>query len=263
MPAGFRRIQMAVVVFGGLAVGAILLIGLRRGARKPRVAVPMVQKAPPRAVPLYRPVIEIEIGEIVGADVVLNPGAVFDAGALDQVLTEMTPVLRAQPGLMLSLPSVSSAAALNQIVTVLVQLMSRQGTNARQVVLTALPRAASTETIGAIRASGARLALNGVLSSDGGLMALATQSPDFITFSGEVLGGERELAILHAAAGIARKFDIGVVVREVELPEHLEWLRAVGVTTATGPAFGHALNARSIGELAAAAARGGVEAKVA
>jgi EAL domain-containing protein (putative c-di-GMP-specific phosphodiesterase class I) len=152
---------------------------------------------------------------------------------------------------------------LNQIVTVLVQLMSRQGTNARQVVLTALPRAASTETIGAIRASGARLALNGVLSSDGGLMALATQSPDFITFSAEVLGGERELAILHAAAGIARKFDIGVVVREVELPEHLEWLRAVGVTTATGPAFGHALNARSIGELAAAAARGGVEAKVA
>jgi hypothetical protein len=37
----------------------------------------------------------------------------------------------------------------------------------------------------------------------------------------------------------------------------------VGVTTATGPAFGHALDARSIGELAAAAARAKPEARVA
>jgi EAL domain-containing protein (putative c-di-GMP-specific phosphodiesterase class I) len=114
-----------------------------------------------------------------------------------------------------------------------------------------------------IRAAGVRLALGGLLSSEGGLMALATQQPDFIAFGAEVLGGERELAILHAAAGVARKFGIGVVVRGVEAPEHVEWLRAVGVTTASGPAFGHALNARSIAELVATAARAKPEARVA
>jgi EAL domain-containing protein (putative c-di-GMP-specific phosphodiesterase class I) len=175
----------------------------------------------------------------------------------------MAPVLRAHPELMLSFPRASTRAALDEIAAAVTRLAPKHGIDVRQIVLTALPNAAAPETIDAIRAAGARLALDGVLSSEGGLMALTSHQPDFIAIGAAVLGGERELAILDAAAGIAREFDIGVVVREVALPQHIELLRSVGVTTATGPAFGHALDARSIGELAAAAARAKPEARVA
>jgi EAL domain-containing protein (putative c-di-GMP-specific phosphodiesterase class I) len=267
-PAGFRRIQLAVVVCGGLAVGAILLLGLSRRGKQQRRQVSRMPKPVARPVPLYRPVIEIETGAIVGVDVVLTTNAagdpVFDAPAAEQVLAEMAPVLHAHPGLMLSLPPALTRGVLDEIVAALTRQIAKHGVDARQIVLTARPRAAAAAaTIDAIGAAGARFALDGVLSSEGGLMALAAHQPDFITCSGEVLGGERELAILHAAAGLARNFGIGVVVREVELPEHVEWLRAVGVTTATGPAFGHALNARSVAELVAAAGRGHLEAQVA
>jgi EAL domain-containing protein (putative c-di-GMP-specific phosphodiesterase class I) len=152
---------------------------------------------------------------------------------------------------------------LYEIAAAVTRLTQKHIIDPRQIVLTASPHAATPEADGAIRASGARLALEGVLSRKGGLMTLATQKPDFITFGSEVLRGQRELAILRAAAEIARKLDVGVVVRDVELPEHIEWLRAVGVTTATGSAFGPELNARSIAELAAAAARATAEERVA
>jgi EAL domain-containing protein (putative c-di-GMP-specific phosphodiesterase class I) len=132
--------------------------------------------------------------------------------------------------------------------------LPKHGIDARQIVLTASP-GALPGAMDAIRATGARLALDRVLSADGGLMSLAAHQPDFIAFGSEVLGGERNLAILGAAAGIARTFDVGIVVREVEEPEQIEQLRAIGVTTATGPAFGFALNAKSIAELLAAAGR--------
>jgi EAL domain-containing protein (putative c-di-GMP-specific phosphodiesterase class I) len=267
VPAGFRRIQLAVVACGGLAIGAVLFVGWARRARRHRRATAHAPRATAWVAPLYRPVIEIETGEMVGIDVVLSVEASgnsdFGVLAAEQVLAEMEPVLRGHPGLMLSLPCASARSILYEIAAAVTRLTQKHIIDPRQIVLTASPHAATPEADGAIRASGARLALEGVLSRKGGLMTLATQKPDFITFGSEVLRGQRELAILRAAAEIARKLDVGVVVRDVELPEHIEWLRAVGVTTATGSAFGPELNARSIAELAAAAARATAEERVA
>jgi EAL domain-containing protein (putative c-di-GMP-specific phosphodiesterase class I) len=266
-PAGFRRIQLAVVACGGFVVGAILLLGWARRRPKERRTIAQAPRPVSHATPLYRPVVEIGTGDIVGVDVVaggeVSSNRALGASAVEQALAEMAPVLHAHPELMLSLTPVSTRAAVEEIAGALSRSMSKHGIDAKQIVFTALPNVAAPEAMEAIRAAGVRLALGGLLSSEGGLMALATQQPDFIAFGAEVLGGERELAILHAAAGVARKFGIGVVVRGVEAPEHVEWLRAVGVTTASGPAFGHALNARSIAELVATAARAKPEARVA
>lgn len=265
-PAGFRRIQLAVIVCGGLAVGALLLFAFaRRKPKSQRNAAAPASKPVSHATPLYRPVVEIETGEIVGVDVVLGVlgDRTFGAQLVEPILSEMAAILNAHPSLMLSFTPVSSPETMEGIAAALARVMPKLGVDARQIVVAASPNAANTENAAAIRAKGVRLALDGVVSNEGGLMALATHAPDFITFGAEVLEGERELTILHGAAGIARKFDIGVVVRDVEAAEHIEWLRAVGVTTATGPAFGPALNAHSIAQLVAAAAHDRREARVA
>jgi EAL domain-containing protein (putative c-di-GMP-specific phosphodiesterase class I) len=69
--------------------------------------------------------------------------------------------------------------------------------------------------------------------------------------------------ILRALVGIARDLDIGVIMRGVAGPEQVERLRAIGITTASGPAFGPPLRAHMIAALVAAAAADAGQARVA
>jgi EAL domain-containing protein (putative c-di-GMP-specific phosphodiesterase class I) len=257
LPAGFRRILLGLFAAGGLAIGAILLHGWvrRRGTPPPKAA-----GSPPasvRTTPAYRPMVEIETGEIVGVDVVLRTAEpssgdpVVDVPLLDQALGEMASTLAAHPELKLSLPAIRSGRVLAEIAAALPRLMPTPGIGVRQIVLTVSSNAATGDVIDGLRATGVRLAID--LSSEGGLVSLASVPSDFIAFGPEVLAGSRGLAVLRTVAEMAREFDTGIVVRDVETPEEIERLRTIGITTATGPVFGPALSARAIAALLAAA----------
>ena len=227
-----------------------------------------------RAFAAYRPVVEIGTGDIVGIDLVVEgtgaadrPPAAGEALAdqhfLDRAFSEAAPILRAHPALKLSLPPIADHAALMRATNTLRRVLPRFSVLPGQVVMAASCGIAAPSELGAvfaaIRSAGMLLSLDGVDRGEGGgLMALAHYQPDFITISGDPAGvagqAAEGLTILSAIVNAARELGVGVVVHAVAGPEEIERLRGIGITTATGPAFGPPLKAHAMAALVAAAA---------
>jgi EAL domain-containing protein (putative c-di-GMP-specific phosphodiesterase class I) len=261
VPAQFGAIEMAIKVGAALVIGALLGFGwfggesrAKRGRAQPSIKM--------RTAIAYRPVIEITNGTIVGIDVVAEGATdslVSDIHFVDRVLTEAAPILRVHPTLKLSLPSISDPRALTRLASSLAQALPRFSVQPGQVVAAATPAAdqATATALDNLRGTGIRLSLDGIASGGAGVMALGRHRPDFITIGGELAADPESdseaLTILEALVGIARDLDVGVIMRDVAEIEQIERLRGVGITTATGPAFGPPLKAHLISALVAAA----------
>lgn len=276
MPVAFRWLQFQLVALGmAIAAGAsVIMIGrIRRNMPKAVVSIGAEFEGVLR--PLYRPVIEIATGRMVGVDLVAareradgtlmhEQTPVLDRRFLATAFADIAPVLGRYRALRFTVPLPCETAGASRAVSELVRQAERSEVDPGQVVVLAslggggVGLAELKACIGRLRTVGFGVAVGGLwrVAAVGDVVSLR---PDFLSLDGEVIDnvtlGPEAGAIVAATVVLASRLGMEIVARGLTREAQLDPLHAAGIVTAAGDIFGAPLTAGAISDLTAMIAR--------
>jgi sensor c-di-GMP phosphodiesterase-like protein len=265
---GLRWLRLLVSGIVIAALGSVIAILMRRKPQDPVAELAAALKAG-EFVPYYQPVVDIRSGQLRGAEVLIRrrrpdgslelPGSFIPLAESSGLIREMTrdlmrrvcreagPAISCRPSLKVSFNLAARLFDDELIVKDVRNIFSNSPLSFSQIVLELTERDSienfgrARQTIAALQALGARVAIDDVGTGHSGLSYMLKLGVDIIKIDKmfvDAIGSDRNSrTIVETLVDLADNMRMDVVAEGVENFEQVMYLREVGIRSAQGYAF--------------------------